>query len=82
MTEVAATYNTGKQETEKSPDMQQIMLRRFMGTRVFVHLTNKIRLEGKLIAYDRFTILLDTGQMIYKHAITTIQPATEHPSRW
>jgi host factor-I protein len=38
------------------------------------------RLTGRLRAFDKFTILLDTGdgdQMIFKHAIATVAPARE-----
>jgi host factor-I protein len=36
------------------------------------------RLTGRLRAFDKFTILLETGegdQMIFKHAIATVAPA-------
>ena len=43
-----------------------------------VILANGSRLTGRLRAFDKFTILLDTGggdQMVYKHAIATVAPA-------
>ncbi len=45
-----------------------------------VVLTNGTRLLGRVRAFDKFTILLDTNhgdQMIFKHAIATVGPAPE-----
>jgi host factor-I protein len=42
-----------------------------------VYLTNGVPLKGKVKSFDNFTVILDTekGQnLIYKHAISTIQP--------
>lgn len=42
-----------------------------------VVLTNGTRLVGRVRAFDRFTVLLDTShgdQMIFKHAIATVAP--------
>ena len=44
-----------------------------------VSLANGTRLVGRLRAFDKFTILLDTedgDQMVFKHAIATVAPAT------
>lgn len=43
-----------------------------------VALTDGSQLIGRLRAFDKFTILLDTtdgDQMIFKHAIATVAPA-------
>lgn len=43
-----------------------------------VSLTDGSQLIGRLRAFDKFTILLDTtdgDQMIFKHAIATVAPA-------
>jgi host factor-I protein len=43
-----------------------------------VVLTNGARLIGRIRAFDKFTILLDTDhgdQMVFKHAIATVGPA-------
>ena len=40
--------------------------------------TNGNRLTGRVRAFDRFTILLETqngDEMVYKHAIATVGPA-------
>ncbi len=45
---------------------------------VAVVLTNGTRFVGRVRAFDKFTVLLETGhgeQMIFKHAIATIGPA-------
>lgn len=42
-----------------------------------VYLTNGVPFKGKVKSFDNFTVVLDTdkGQiLIYKHAISTIQP--------
>jgi len=43
-----------------------------------VVLANGKRLTGRIRAFDKFTILLDTDhgdQMVFKHAIATVGPA-------
>ena len=44
-----------------------------------VVLANGTRLTGRIRAFDKFTILLDTDHgdhMVFKHAIATMGPAT------
>lgn len=45
---------------------------------VFIFLTNGIKLHGKIEAFDQYVIILKNsiGQMVYKHAISTIVPST------
>lgn len=80
MTEIQATYDTGTKDDRKNQDLQQMMLRQFLGQMVTVHLVNGIRLTGKLVGHDRFILQLHTGQMVYKHAITTVSPGAERYS--
>jgi host factor-I protein len=43
-------------------------------------LVNGVMLQGAITAFDQFSLVLERGgrvQMIYKHAISTLQPA--HP---
>lgn len=82
MTEVAAIYDAGQMAVKKDHDMQQIMLQKLLGTNVFIHLVNGVRLAGKLTAHDRFTVVLDAKQIVFKHAITTIQQTEREPVRW
>ncbi len=44
---------------------------------VNVYLVNGIKLTGQIEAFDQFVIVLKnaTSQMVYKHAISTVQPA-------
>ena len=47
---------------------------------VTAFLVNGVMLQGSIAAYDLFSVLLErdgTTQLVYKHAISTIQPA--HP---
>jgi host factor-I protein len=46
---------------------------------VLMYLTNGVRLKGVIKGFDNFVILLkeSSQQLIYKHAISTIQPERE-----
>lgn len=45
---------------------------------VAIFLVNGLKLEGKIVAFDDYAILLegDLSDHVYKHAISTIQPLT------
>lgn len=45
---------------------------------VSVFLVNGIKLQGQIASYDQYVVVLKsaTTQMIYKHSISTIVPAT------
>ena len=46
--------------------------------RMTLFLVNGVMLQGSVTAYDQFSLLLERGgqvQLIYKHAISTLQPA-------
>lgn len=48
------------------------------GESVTTFLVNGVMLQGNIIAYDLFSLLLERDgmtQLVYKHAISTIQPA-------
>ncbi|PID66628.1 MAG: RNA chaperone Hfq [Gammaproteobacteria bacterium] len=47
-------------------------------TQVAIFLMNGIKLQGYIESFDQFVVLLknNTSQMIYKHAISTIVPAS------
>lgn len=53
-------------------------LNTYVGKPVTVFLVNGIRLVGKLRQFDQFCLLLEgadgVSQLIFKHAISTIQP--------
>ena len=44
---------------------------------VSIYLVSGIKLQGEIESFDQFSILLknSVSQMVYKHAISTIQPA-------
>lgn len=48
-------------------------------TMVSVYLTNGIKLQGQVTAFDQYVILLRNTmtQMVYKHAISTIVPSRD-----
>jgi host factor-I protein len=53
---------------------------RAQATRVSVFLVNGIRLVGSVESFDRHMVLLSSAtgvQLVYKHAISTVQPDTE-----
>ncbi|MEE9253886.1 MAG: RNA chaperone Hfq [Pseudomonadales bacterium] len=45
---------------------------------VSISLVNGIKLQGQIESFDQFVILLrnSVSQMIYKHAVSTVVPAT------
>lgn len=45
---------------------------------VSIYLVNGIKLQGQVESFDQFVILLknQVSQMVYKHAISTIVPAS------
>ena len=50
---------------------------------VSIYLVNGIKLQGTIIAFDNYTLLVSAGalkQVVYKHAVSTIIPATR-PAR-
>ena len=59
--------------------MQMIQERK----RVAVFLMSGVKLEGEIESYDQFVIMIKgaTTDQVYKHAVSTIQPASEARSR-
>jgi host factor-I protein len=46
--------------------------------RMTVFLVNGVMLQGSVVGFDQFSLLLERGgqvQLVYKHAISTLQPA-------
>ena len=43
---------------------------------VSIYLVNGIKLQGQIESFDQFVVLLKNtvSQMVYKHAISTVQP--------
>lgn len=56
---------------------EQNFYKQVKGRKVTLYLTNGFQMVGEIIAWDNLTILFrvdDTDQMIYIHAISTVQP--------
>jgi host factor-I protein len=51
--------------------------------RVAVFLISGVKLEGEIESYDQFVIMIKgaTTDQVYKHAVSTIQPASETRAR-
>ena len=72
----------GSQDSNKKQRLlQDVFLSRVReaGVQVTMFLVNGVMLQGKIAAYDLFCMLLERDgyvQLAYKHAVSTIQPAT------
>jgi host factor-I protein len=69
-----------KRASHKAGLLQDVFLHAMNDTRepVTTFLVNGVMLQGVIAAYDLFSVLLErdgTTQLVYKHAISTIQPA-------
>ena len=67
---------------DKPKQLQDVFLNHVRKERVplTVFLMNGVKLQGVISWFDSFSILLkrdNSGQLVYKHAISTIMPA--HP---
>ena len=54
--------------------------RRAISERMTLFLVNGVMLQGTVTGFDQFSLVLERGgqlQLVYKHAISTLQPA--HP---
>lgn len=65
---------------EKTPQLQDVFLNTVRKEKapVTVFLVNGVKLQGVITWFDSFSILLkrdNLGQLVYKHAISTIMPA-------
>ena len=70
------------QEKKKPTLLQEVFLSavRKSGEPVTMFLVNGVMLQGEIVAFDLFCMLLERdglSQLVYKHAISTVQP--EHP---
>ena len=66
--------------SEKKQNLQDIFLNqlRKSKTAVTIFLVNGVKLQGIVIWFDNFCVLLKRdghAQLVYKHAISTIMPA-------
>jgi host factor-I protein len=77
----ADSFDTGFNGNGKLRLLQDIFLSRVRdaGVQVTMFLVNGVMLQGRIAAYDLFCMLLERDgyvQLAYKHAVSTIQPAT------
>ena len=66
---------------DKSNSLQDMFLNSVRKTRtpVTMFLVNGVKLQGVITWFDNFSILLrrdGNSQLVYKHAISTVMPAT------
>ncbi|WP_301073352.1 RNA chaperone Hfq [Sphingomonas sp.] len=78
--DVAAIVDQLGEATKKQPLLQEIFLNavRRSEDAVTMFLVNGVMLQGQIAAFDLFCMLLQrdgTSQLVYKHAVSTIQPA-------
>ncbi len=71
----------GAMQSQKTQSLQDNFLNQLRKEKipVLMYLTNGVRLKGVIKGFDNFVVLLreSTQQLIYKHAISTIQPERE-----
>ncbi|MGB3167146.1 MAG: RNA chaperone Hfq [Alteraurantiacibacter sp.] len=77
----ADSFDTGFDGNRKQRVLQDIFLSRVRdaGVQVTMFLVNGVMLQGRIAAYDLFCMLLEREgyvQLAYKHAVSTIQPAS------
>ena len=77
--DVAAIVNAVGEAQKKQPLLQEIFLNavRKSDDNVTMFLVNGVMLQGEVAAFDLFCLLLrrdGISQLVYKHAISTIQP--------
>ena len=68
-------------EAAKRPALQDIFLAAAERAQepMTVFLVNGVMLQGAVVAHDQFVLLLERdgqSQLVYKHAVSTMQPAT------
>jgi host factor-I protein len=64
---------------DATPSVQDMFLTQVQkaGVPVTVFLANGVKLQGNIVAFDRFALALARGgftQLVYKHAVSTVMP--------
>ena len=77
----AGQFNSSAVSNKKMRLLQDVFLAsiRKEGVQVTMFLVNGVMLQGRVAAYDLFSMLLERDgyvQLAYKHAVSTIQPLT------
>ena len=78
--DLAAIVDQLGEQTKKQPLLQEIFLNAVRKSEdpVTMFLVNGVMLQGNIAAFDLFCMLLHRdgmSQLVYKHAVSTIQPA-------
>jgi host factor-I protein len=78
--DVAGLVDAVGEAQRKQPLLQEIFLNavRKSGTSVTMFLVNGVMLQGQIAGFDLFCMVLQRegmAQLVYKHAVSTIQPA-------
>ena len=78
--DIVAIINAVGEAQKKQPLLQEIFLNavRRSQDNVTMFLVNGVMLQGQIAAFDLFCMLLQRdgmAQLVYKHAVSTIQPA-------
>jgi host factor-I protein len=78
--DLVAIAKAFEQSDKKSKQLQDVFLATVRKTQnpVTMFLVNGVMLQGEIAAYDLFCMLLQRDgmvQLVYKHAISTVQPA-------
>jgi len=78
--DIASIVGSGADSSRKQPLLQDIFLNavRKSGDSVTMFLVNGVMLQGAIAGFDLFCMLLQREgmvQLVYKHAVSTIQPA-------
>lgn len=74
-----ATAKTGEGATGRRSSLQDVFLEAAARDLepMTVFLVNGVMLQGSVVGYDQFSLMLERGgqvQLVYKHAISTLQP--------
>ena len=72
--------STSMSSAQKNRNLQDLFLNRIRKEKapVTVFLVNGVKLQGLVVSFDNFSVLLRRdghSQLIYKHAISTIMPS-------
>jgi host factor-I protein len=76
---------SGKTSASAGPPAQDRFLRQMIDEhrRVAVFLASGVKLEGEIVSYDQYVILMKgpLTDKVYKHAVSTIQPLDSGPAK-
>jgi len=84
---VTQTQTQQVQTIQKDPNwVQSEFLNRLRksGINVLVYMINGTKLQGKIVAYDSFSILIENSEgqtLLFKHSISSIVPLTDKTGR-